>query len=257
LVLGALPATLLGLAVFAGCATTEYPVEGPGQASDRASGNVPYGSLGVCKKPFTKRPPIVSEKLWENARTCTPRTPPEQIRIGYGRTNAVEGDGESEKRMEQMLTALREAPKSESGNNLLTQMIRQLRDYALKDPELRDRVGRGSPTAGPCDFKYLLSNMLAARERLADGEKCTVEVYDPKLRAEACLFDTNREEATYLTSSWDCVAHTNAVGQEQSCYRLCGYDDYCARQVSCAAPDIDLLMCAMGVCLPQPLASVQ
>jgi hypothetical protein len=168
----------------------------------------------------------------------------------------VDGDVEDEKRMERMLEALREAPKSETGNALLSSMIRQLRDYALKDPDLRERVGRSSPLATPCDFKYLLGNMSEARERLSD-EKCTVEVYDAKLRTEVCLFDTNREEGQYLTSTWSCVAHTNAVGQEQSCYRLCGYDDYCARQVSCAAPDVDLLLCAMGVCLPQPIASVQ
>lgn len=196
------------------------------------------------------------EKLWENARTCTPRTPPEHIRIGYGRTNAVDGDAESDKRVERILEALREAPKSETGNTLLTTMIRWVRDFALKDPELRERVGRGSQQLEtPCDFKYLLGNMLAAHERYFE-EKCTVEVYDSKARAEACLIDTNREEATYLTSTWPCVAHTNAVGQEQSCYRLCGYDDYCARQVSCAAPDVDLLMCALGVCLPTPIASV-
>jgi hypothetical protein len=240
-----------------GCATTEYPVEGPGQASDRASGNVPYGSLGVCKRPFTKRPPLVSEKLWDNARTCTARTPREHIRLGYGRTNAVDGDAESDKRMERVMAALRETPKSETGNNLFTSMIRAVRDDALNDPLLRDRVARGSPLAAPCDFKYLLNNMSSARARLTPEDKCTVDAYDPKVRAEVCLFEPASEEATYLTSSWDCVAHTGAVGQEQSCYRLCGYDDYCSRQVSCAAPDIDLLLCSMGVCLPKALSSVQ
>lgn len=257
LLAGAWAAAVLGLGIASGCASTEYPVEGAGAPSDRASGQVPYGSLGVCKKPFTKRPPIVSEALWENARACTPRTPPEHIRLGYGRTTAEGGSADADQRVEKSLSALRETPKSESGNVLFSGMIRQLRDYALGDPELRDRVGRSSPLATPCDFKYLLSTMSTAREKLADGEKCTVKVYDAKLRAEACLFDTAREEAMYLTSSWDCVAHTNAVGQEQSCYRLCGYDDYCARQVSCAAPDIDLLLCSMGVCLQQPIASVQ
>jgi hypothetical protein len=249
-------AAVIALGIASGCASTEYPIEGAGAPSDRASGNVPYGSLGVCKKPFTKRPPIVSETLWENARTCTPRTPPEHIRIGYGRTTAEGGNAEADQRVEKSLQALRDTPKSETGNVLFSGMIRQLRDYAMGDPDLRDRVGRSSPLATPCDFKYLLTTMSASREKL-DDDKCTVKVYDAKQRAEACLFDTAREEALYLTSSWDCVAHTNAVGQEQSCYRLCGYDDYCARQVSCAAPDIDLLLCSMGVCLPQPIASVQ
>lgn len=232
-------------------------MEGPGQASDRASGSVPYGALGVCKRPFTKRPPIVSQALWDNARTCTPRTPPEHIRLGYGRTNAVEGDAETEKRMERILQALRETPKSETGNNLFTSMIRVVRDEAMADPQLRDRVARGSSQATPCDFKYLLNNMSGARLRLTPEDHCTVDVYDAKLRAEACLFDEKSEEGSYLTSSWDCVTHTGAVGQEQSCYRLCGYDDYCARQVSCAAPDIDLLLCTLGVCLSQTISSVQ
>lgn len=248
---------VVGLALVSGCTKTEYPVEGAGQASDRASGNVPRGSLGVCKKPFTKRPPIVSETVWENARTCTAKTPPEFIRLGYGRTNAVEGDAESDARMERMLETLRETPKSETGNVLFSGMIRWLRDYALKDKDLRERVGRGSTLATPCDFKFLLSNMSAGRERYEGADACPVEVYDSKARSEACLIDSKRQEGAYLMSSWDCVAHTNAVGQDQSCYRLCGYDDFCARQVSCAAPDIDLLMCAMGVCLPTPLASVQ
>ena len=60
----------------------------------------------------------------------------------------------------------------------------------------------------------------------------------------------------WLTSAWSCVTHTGAVGEEQSCYRLCAYDDYCARQVSCAAPDIDLLLCTLGVCLPEAPTAV-
>lgn len=256
-VAGALTGALLGIGVASGCASTEFHNEGPGTASDRASGNVPYGSLGVCKRPFTKRPPIVSEKLWENARTCTPNTPPEHIRIGYGRTNAAEGDGDADGRMSRILEALRETSKDENGNNAFTAMIRAVRDDAEKDPLLRDRIGHGSALATPCDFRYLLNNMSGAREKLTPGDRCTVEVYDPKLRAEACLFDAANEQALYLTSTWDCVAHTGKAGQEQSCYRLCGYDDYCARQVSCAAPDIDLVLCTMGVCLPKPIASVQ
>ena len=42
----------------------------------------------------------------------------------------------------------------------------------------------------------------------------------------------------------------------QSCHALCGYDDYCVRQVSCTATDVDLMICAAGLCLPEPRTGV-
>ena len=77
-----------------------------------------------------------------------------------------------------------------------------------------------------------------------------------KVRAEVCLFDTNRDEVVWLTSSWSCVTHSGSLGDDTSCFQLCGYDDYCAKQVNCTAPDVDLLLCAMGVCLPEPKAGI-
>jgi hypothetical protein len=93
--------------------------------------------------------------------------------------------------------------------------------------------------------------MVKERSRLEDGNTCSVEVYNQKQRKEECLFDTSREDAVWISSAWDCVAQTNELGDEQSCHRLCAYDDYCTRQVSCAAADVDLLLCVLGVCLPE------
>ena len=84
-----------------------------------------------------------------------------------------------------------------------------------------------------------------------------MEAYDPKVRSEVCLFDVNSDEAVWLTSSWSCVTHSGAIGEDSSCFRKCAYDDYCAKQVSCAAPDIDLLLCSMGVCLAEPRAGIR
>jgi hypothetical protein len=33
---------------------------------------------------------------------------------------------------------------------------------------------------------------------------------------------------------------------------MCSYDDYCAKQVSYVAPDIELFLCALGVRIPEP-----
>jgi len=234
-----------------GCASTEFFNEGPGQPTDRASGQVPEGVLGVCKQPLSKRPPLVNEKLWENARTCTARTPPEYIRLGYGgenTSNASTDDAE----MKRYLEALREGQKEEGGNNQLVAMLRALHDGGLKDPALRDRVSRESARTGVCDYTYLLNTMARERKKLSGDNPCASMAFDPKEKTEVCLFDTSVPEGVWLTSSWSCVTHTGAVGEAQSCFRLCGYDDYCAKQVACTAPDVDLLLCAMGVCIPEP-----
>lgn len=245
-----------GLCIFWGCATTEYPVEGPGQPTDRASGQVPEGAIGVCKLPLAKRPPIVNEKLWEDARICTPRTPDRFFRLGYGAGIAgASTDEEAEKNMQRYLQALREGQKEDVGNNQLVATFRSLHDQGLKDQALRDRVARESARTTVCDYTYLLNTMSKQRAALSRGNRCAAQAYDPKQRAETCLFDINSEEAVWLTSSWSCVTHSGAMGEETSCFRMCAYDDYCAKQVSCAAPDIDLLLCAMGVCLPPPSAT--
>jgi len=94
------------------------------------------------------------------------------------------------------------------------------------------------------------------RDKLAGGDKCAARAYDTTLRAETCLFDVSHEEAVWLTSSWSCVTHTGALGTESSCFRMCAYDDYCAKHVSCATPDVDLTLCALGVCLPEQRAGL-
>ena len=78
-----------------------------------------------------------------------------------------------------------------------------------------------------------------------------------KFFEQSRLFDTTRDEVVWLTSSWSCATHTGALGEHTSCFQLCAYDDYCAKQVSCSAPDIDLLLCAMGVCIPEPRVGIR
>lgn len=248
---------LLALAPAAGCGSSiEYVNEGPGQPSDRASGALPPGAVGVCKEPFTKRPPIVSPQLWEHARLCTSRTPASYIRLGYAKDGSAGQDPEAEQLVERALTALREGQKPESGNSELLSAIRAVRTYAQKKDQLRSRVTREVQLEHACDFTYLLNTMSAARTKLKPDQPCTAEVFDSAARAETCLFDPGRAEGLWLTSGWDCVTFTGALGTEESCHRLCAFDDYCTRQVYCAAGDLDLLLCTMGVCLPEPRAGV-
>jgi len=248
---------LLALGVIvAGCATsTEFYYEGQGSPPDRATGTVPEGVNGVCRVPDTARPLIVDEKLWEHARTCTPRTPARFIRLGYRPTGAA-SEAEAYKEQEKVLATLKEGEKDEGGNNVLVALMRNLHEHGLKDPALRDRVSRQTTHDGICDYTYLLNTMNRQREKLAKGEKCATKAYDTTTRAETCLFDTTHQEAVWMTSSWSCVTHTGELGGESSCFRLCAYDDYCAKHVSCATPDVDLLMCALGVCVPEQRAGI-
>ncbi len=237
---------VVGTVLMASCTSTEFVREPAGQPTDRASGSVPPGALGVCKRAGTKRPPIVSEKLWEDTKPCTVKTPEQHIRIGY----SDKEDPEAAQQIEQILTALRESQKEEGGNNRFVEMVRGVRQHALNVPSLRDKVQRDTTSAGACDFTYLLNTMGKTRMKL-DDEKCTAEVYDPKARDEVCLFDeAAHAESLWLTGGWACLMNVRKMGTDQSCHRLCAYDDYCARQVSCAGADIDLLLCTMGVCLP-------
>lgn len=243
----------LAAVLAVGCASTQYPTEGSGQPTDRASGAVPAGALGACRRPNTKRPPIVSQALWDGVKPCDARTPVSFVRLGYGHDSP--DDPEADKQMEKLLGSLRDAQKPETGNGQFLAMLRALRPLALVDPMLKDRVAKDASRTNACDFTYLLNNMAAERAKLEADRPCTAEAFNPKQKSEVCLFDTARAEGTWLTSSWDCVTHTDSSGSTaQSCHRLCAYDDYCARQVSCAAPDLDLLLCALGVCLPEPRA---
>lgn len=240
-----------------GCATsTEFYYEGPGTPPDRSTGTVPDGVNGVCRLPNTARPLIVDEKLWEHARTCTPRTPARFIRLGYAPVAAA-SEADALKEQEKLLGTLKEGAKDEGGNNALVALMRSLHERGLKDPLLRDRVSRQTTHDGICDYTYLLNTMSKQREKLAKGDKCATKAYDTTTRAETCVFDTTHEEAVWLTSSWSCVTHTGALGEESSCFRMCAYDDYCAKHVSCATPDVDLLLCAMGVCVPEQRAGLR
>lgn len=236
---------LFGSVGTASCASTEYHAEPPGEPAGRGSASVPSGAIGVCKRADTKRPPVVSEALWENARPCTPRTPPEHIRLGY----SDKDDPEVEKQIESVLSALKEGQKEDGGNNTMLSAVRGVRQRAVDIPTLRDRVSRDSTSGGTCDFTYLLNTMSKAREKI-ERDSCTADVYDVKELKQVCLFDAGKPEASWLTSGWACLMNVRALGSDQSCHRLCAYDDYCMKQVSCAGADIDLLLCAMGICLP-------
>jgi len=231
----------------ASCASTEFSTEPPGQPTDKASGNVPAGAIGVCKRDGTKRPPIVPESLWEGAKTCTARTPREFIRLGYSEKD----DPDAENQINQILAALKDGPKEDGGNNQFVTMLRGVRQRGLENPTLRDRVSRDTTSAGACDFTYLLNTMGKSREKI-EHDACTAEVYDANARKEVCLFD--KPEGLWLTGGWACLMNVRSLGSDQSCHRLCAYDDYCAKQVGCAGADIDLLLCAMGVCLPEQTA---
>jgi hypothetical protein len=242
--------------IVAGCATsTEFYYEGQGSPPDRATGTVPEGVNGVCRIPDTARPLIVDEKLWEHARVCTPRTPARFIHLGYRPVQAA-SEAEALKEQEKIIATIKDGEKEEGGNNVLVGLMRNLHERGLKDPILRDRVSRQTTRDYICDYTYLLNTMAKSRDKLARGEKCTAKAYDTATRTETCIFDTNRQEALWLTSSWSCVTHTGALGEESSCFRLCNYDDYCAKFVSCATPDVDLLMCALGVCVPEARAGI-
>jgi hypothetical protein len=249
---------LAGAAV--GCASTEFIPEGPGQPPERSKGTVPAGSVGVCKRPQTKRPPIMNQALWDHVPVCTARTPDSYIRAGYAKeTDPAAGlqlaDTEAEQQTDRLLSTLAEANDPKEGNNKLLTMLRSLQDYALKKPILRDRVTRESSRPLSCDFTYMLNTMVQERAKIEPNTTCTAVAYDPKEKQDVCLFDMNAKGVAWLTSSWDCMTRVSKA-EAQSCHALCAYDDYCVRQVSCTASDVDLMMCAAGVCLPEPRTGV-
>ncbi len=236
------------MAAAAGCSSTQYIGEGPGQPIDNARASVPAGSQGVCRRPGTQKPPIVNPVVWEHAKPCGAKTPEDFIRLGYGHVrNKPE---EAKRRVDEMMRVLHDG-QHEAGNPRILAELRKIRKEGLEDEWLRDRVFRQSARDAACDFTYLLNTMENEYSRLKKGDHCAAHVYDQRDRKEICLFDTTDDEAVWLTASWTCVAHTEEAGNGMSCHRLCAYDDYCARQVSCAAPDLDLTLCALGVCLPE------
>lgn len=255
--------SLAALSAFAGvalgCVSTEFVPEGPGQPPERSKGTVPPGSVGVCRRPQTKKPPIVADAVWEHSPVCTPRTPDSFIRVGYGRAAnvaAMQGtDPEADKWMERLLGTLVEANDPKEGNNKLLTMLRGLQEHGLKQPLLRDRVTRESSRPLPCDFTYMLNTMAQERAKLKPNDQCTAYVYDPKEKKDVCLFDMSHKAVPWLTSSWDCMTRVDPA-DAQSCHQLCAYDDYCVRQVSCTSTDVDLMMCAAGVCVPEPRTPV-
>jgi hypothetical protein len=252
-------ALTLGFAVVTGCASTEFIAEGPGQPPDRARGTVPAGSVGVCRRIGTKKPPIMNQALWDHTPNCTARTPDTFIRAGYSRepnpASMTTTDVEADKQVERLLGTLGEASDPKEGNNKLVTMLRGLQDYSLKQPLLRDRVTRESSRPQPCDYTYMLNIMVAERAKLEPNDQCTAYAYDPKEKKDVCLFDMSAKGVPWLTSSYDCMTRVSPA-DAQSCHALCAYDDYCVRQVSCTATDVDLMLCASGLCLPEPRSGV-
>lgn len=242
----------LAALAFVGCASTEFFNEGPGQPTDRASGQVPAGSIGVCKLPKSSKPPIVNPALWEHAAECNGKTPREFIRLGYDGA-APNADAQIASLME----AVAASSATPGGTERFAKMIRGVRGEALKSQSLAVRVAKESSRASACDASYMLNTMQAEHDRLFAGDKCAARAFDPKEKKDACIFDVESEQAVWLTSAWDCVAFTGAAGESMSCHRLCSYDDYCAQQVSCTAPDLDLLLCRMGVCVPGPASPLR
>lgn len=237
---------------LSGCPATQFPDEGPGQPSDIASGIAPPGALGACREPFAKRPPVVSVELWEHLRRCGKDTPRRYLRLGYGR---VEGnDDAAEQRMQGIVEALRGGATEKDGNQRMLTMMRAVQRDALTDPKLASRVERASGRTNACDYGYLF-NTTDKVHREGSGA-CPVMVFDPKVKSEVCLFDMSQKEALWLTSAWSCLGFTDTVGEGGSCYRMCAYDDFCAAQVSCSAPDFDLALCSLGVCVPEKTAGI-
>ncbi|MBK8257617.1 MAG: hypothetical protein IPK82_33725 [Polyangiaceae bacterium] len=242
------------MSVGLGCASTEFVPEGPGQPPERSKGTVPSGSVGTCRRPQTRKPPIVNAAVWEHSPVCTSRTPDSFVRLGYGREPSGTPpipDQEAEKWLERLTTTIAEGNDPKEGNNKIVLMLRGLQDYSLRQPVLRDRVTRESSRPTPCDFTYMLNTMVQERAKLKPNDQCTAYVYDPKERKDVCLFDMSAKGVSWLTSSYDCMTRIDPANS-QSCHALCAYDDYCTRQVSCTATDIDLMLCASGVCLPEP-----
>jgi hypothetical protein len=243
----------VGVAAAAGCPATQFPDEGPGQPSDWQSGFPGPSTIGVCREPNTKRPPIVSPQLWENARRCDRLTPKRFLRLGYGKADLA--DDPADRRMAAMLDAMRAAMNEKDGNLRMIGMMRAVKREVSGDPKFSARIERQTSRTFACDYTYLFNTTEKQYRRLSD-DPCPAYAYDRKQRQEVCMFDLNVREAVWLTSAWSCLAFTETVGEGGSCYRLCAYDDFCEAQVGCSAPDFDLALCALGVCTPERVAGI-
>lgn len=230
-----------------GCGSTQFHEEGPGQPDVRTYGAVPAGMVGVCRRPFSMQPDIVSDTMWEHAEECRIDTPKSFLRIGYGNVN--KDPGEDKAKHKRIMKALYDG---EEENAAMIAMLRAVRNEALDDPWLKNRVSRESARPEACDFTYLLNQMRDQNVLVrAGGDACAVYAYDQDDRQETCLFDTEVDQAVWVTSAWACITHTGAIGKGESCHKLCAFDDYCAAQTSCSQADLDLALCALGVCLPE------
>jgi hypothetical protein len=245
--LGAL--TSLGLA----CPATEFHYEGPGQPGDRASGVPPEGTIAACRVPHAKKPPLVGQSLWDNLKPCNRKTPRRYLRVGYGHETEP-ADSEPDRRMASMMEALRTSVDQKDGNVRMLTLLRAVRAQAERDLGLKARLERMSNRTFACDYNYVFLTTEREYQKRTPPDPCPAYVYAPKLREDQCLFDTNLREARWVTSAWSCMAFTLTRGEGESCHRLCAFDDFCAAQVGCAAADFDLLLCALGVCLPEKVA---
>lgn len=235
------------LAGAAGCGTTEFHSEGPGQPDYRTYGAVPVGMVGVCKRPFSMQPDIISDVIWEHADDCRTTTPRDYLRIGYG--NTTKDPAADRAKHQRIMKALYDG---EEENIAILSMLRAVRGEALDDPWLKDRVSRESARREACDFSYLLNRMREQNLLIRpDADPCAVYAYDQFERVESCLFETEVEQAVWTTSAWACMTRTGNIGKGESCHKVCAFDDYCASQVSCAQADLDLALCALGVCVPE------
>jgi hypothetical protein len=209
--------------------------------------------MGACRVAFSQRPPIVNQSLWDNLPKCTARTPQRYVRVGYGRDLEGKRVAGAKGRVEAIMAALKAGSADKTGNVRMNRMLRAVRQRGLTDLRFSARVERTTGRSLPCDYTYLLNTTDKEFSKLAQGDTCPAYAYDAKSGNNSCLFDAAVSESTWLTSAWSCLAFTDTAGEGQSCYRLCSYDDYCAAQVSCAAPDFDLVLCALGVCTPEPM----
>ena len=252
-----LASSALALATLAlvGCPETNFPDEGSGQPSDRARGKAPPGSIGACRLRDSRRPPIVNEQLWNNLRDCNKRTPRRYLRLGYSSKNVPRTDEES-KRLDFVANELRTCQKEADPNTRMLLMTRAVKQSAKDDEKLRRRIDKMDSRTFACDYAYLL-NTTKTEYAKVQSDTCPAYAFDPKLRRDQCLFDLNVDEARWLTSAWACLAFTETAGEGESCYRMCAFDDYCTSQVGCAQPDFDLVLCALGVCMPEKVAGVQ
>jgi hypothetical protein len=79
--------------------------EGAGQPAEGAAGQAPPGSVGACRVPNSKRPPMVNLLLWNHLKFCTTKTPRRYVRIGYGNKYG-DKSAEEDKRMADLMEAV-------------------------------------------------------------------------------------------------------------------------------------------------------